>query len=201
MRTLPYIAIIVLLVIVLLQNKSCNNPIDIKPPKADTVVVHHIVRDTITIVKPVLVASKPDTIWKYRDQNTPDTTYDGLLKQYTELGNRYFTTNTFKSKFQIADYGSVTVTDSIYGNWLMTSTLTSDLKIPTTTITIEKPLPPKNQLYIGAIFTGNTTYPISGVYGGLLLKTKRDRIYGTSVGWTGEVTYGFSLYYKIKIRK
>jgi hypothetical protein len=200
MKTLPYIAIIVLLVIILLQNKSCV-PEPPAPSKIDTVIVYETVRDTIEIKIPVLVASKPDTVWQDREEQTPDTTYNGLLKQYTDLGNRYFTTNTFQSRFQIANYGSVTVTDSIYGNWLMSSTLISDLKIPTTTITIEKDRPAKNQLYIGATFTGNATYPISGVYGGLLLKTKGDRIYGGSVGWTGEVTYGFSLYYKIKIRK
>jgi hypothetical protein len=200
MKILPYIGIIVLLLIVLLQNRSCS-PADITPPNIDTVIVYETIRDTVEVEVPTLVAAIPDTVWLKEEENAPDSTYDGLLYQYAELGNRHFTTNVFKSEFQIEDYGKITVTDSIYGNWLMSSTLVTDLEIVYPEITITKTAPSRNQMYIGTTFTGNKSYPISGVYGGLMLKTKQDRLYGAAIGWTGEITYSFSLYYKIKLRK
>lgn len=203
MKTLPYIGIIVLLLIVLLQNRSCNGPeVQDNAPKIDTVYITIHIRDTVIIEKPVLIASIPDTVWQKEEENTPDSTYSGLLNQYTELGNKYFTTNVFKNKFSIGDYGSVTVTDSIYGNWLMNSTLTTDLDILYPEITIERTNPPVTQLYIGTTFTGSKITPLTAVYGNLLLKTKKDRLYSIGVGWDGENTvYSLSLYWKIKLRK
>lgn len=200
MKKLPYIAIIILLLIILFQNRSCKSPIP--APKIDTVTVYIPVKDTITIEKPVLIATKKDTVWMKKEENTPDSTYQGLLNQYTELGNRYFTTNVFQNRFKISDYGSITVTDSVYGNWLINSSIFTDLNIPITTITIEKPVTPKNQFYTGVTFTGNKITPLTAVYGNLLLKTKKDKIYAVSIGWDGERTnYAFSLYWKIKLRK
>lgn len=203
MKKLPYIGIIVLLLIVLLQNRGCNGPeAPNNTPQIDTVYKTIHIRDTVIIEKPVLVAAIPDTVWMKEEENAPDSTYNGLLNQYTELGNRYFTTNVFQNKFEIEDYGYVTVTDSIYGNWLMSSTLVANLDLLIPEITIEKTNPPVTQLYIGTTFTGSKITPLTAVYGNLLLKTKRDRLYGAGIGWDGENTvYSLSLYWKIKLKK
>jgi len=197
MKFLPYILIAVLLGILLLQNKSCTPP-PIAPPRIDTVVVYEYIHDTIP-GKPQYVATKIDTsIWMKKADYKPDTTYSGLLEQYETLGNRYFATNVFRTDFSIGAHGSVSVIDTIYGNWLMGNSLITDLKIPTTTITIEKEALIKNQYFVGGTITGNLIYPISGVYGGLMMKNKRNQLYGISVGYAGEVNYGFSMYYNIK---
>lgn len=200
MKKLPYIAIIALLLVILFQPWSCKPDGDLPSPEIDTVIVYKHITDTIIVEKPVPVASIPDTVWM-KEENAPDSTYEGLLSQYTELGNRYFTTNVFQTDFQISTFGYVTVTDSIYGNWLMTTTLVSNLKIPTTTITIEKEIPKRNELFAGPRLTGNHIYPISGVYGAAILKTKRDILYDFSIGYNGEMQYGFGILYKIKLRK
>lgn len=202
MKKLPYIGIIVLLLIVLLQNRGCNDPeVQDNTPKIDTVIVHEVIKDTVTIKIPVPIASIPDTIWLKKEENTPDTTYKGLLNQYKELGNRYFTTNVFKNNFEIEDYGYVTVIDSIYGNWLMSSSLITDLDVQYPEITIERKNPPVTQFYTGITFTGTKITPLTAVYGNFLLKTKKDRIYGAAIGWDGKNTvYSFSLYYKIRLK-
>lgn len=200
MKKLSYIGIVILLLVILYQNRSCKQPDLPNTPKIDTVIVYRHVVDTIIVEKPVLVASKPDTIWMDKPENTPDTTYQGLLYQYTQLGSRYFKTNVFKSDFQIADYGYISVTDSIYGNWLMNSTIFTDLKIPTTTITIEKEAPKRAELYFGPQLSMSKTYPISGAYGSLLLKTKQDKIYHFSMGYNGEMQFMGGIYFKIKIK-
>lgn len=199
MKKLPYIAIIILLILVLFQPKRCQETPS--SPKIDTVIVYEKIRDTIIVKEPVFVASKPDTIWLKKDENIPDSTYEGLLYQYTQLGNRYFTTNVFQTDFPISTFGYVTVTDSVYGNWLMTTSLVTNLQIPTTTITVEKESPKRNEFYVGPRFTGNSIHPISGVYGALILKTKKDLLYDISVGYNGEMQYGFGFLYKIKLRK
>lgn len=200
MKNLPYIGIIILLLVVLFQNKSCKQPDEPILSKIDTVIVYKYIHDTIP-GEPRFIAAKIDTsIWMKKADFKPDTTYKGLLKQYEELGNRYFTTNTFKTDFKIADYGYISVTDSIYGNWLMNSTIFTDLNIPTTTITIEKEAPKKNEFYIGGTLTLSKTYPVSGIYGGFLMKNKKDQIYGINIGYNGEPQIGASLYYKLKLK-
>lgn len=198
MKQLPYIAVIVLLFIVLLQNRSCDKKGDVIVEKRDTVVVYKHIVDTIP-GKPVLIKTKIDTsVWMKKSEYKPDTSYVGLLSQYKKLGNAHFSTNVYRTPFQIADFGYVAVTDSISGNKLISSTLETSLVIPTEIITIEKTLPPKNQLYVGTTLTGSKVQPISGVYGGMMLKTKKDKLYGLSVGYTGQVQLGVSLYWKIK---
>lgn len=186
--------------IVLFQNKSCTNT-NTSEPKIDTVIVYKYIKDTIYVDKPTLVYTKPDTVWQIDTVYRPSNSYLRLLTQYTSLGNKYFATNIFKNRFEIADYGHVEVIDSVKENKIISSTITTDLKIPTTTITIEKERPAKSQLFVGPRVIGNSTLPISGVFGDILLKTKNDKIYGLSIGWTGEITYGANLYYPIKFKR
>jgi hypothetical protein len=199
---IPYIAVIILLIIVILQGfKGCDrNSTGGTVIKTDTVVVYKIVRDTIP-GEIVYLKGNIDTVWLSDENYVPRPTYNELLDQYKNLGNSHFKTNVFNTEFKIKDYGSVTVTDSIKGNWLINSTLHTDLKIPITTITKEVRLPPRRQLYIGTTLTFSKTSPVSGVYTGLILKDRQDQLYGLSVGYTGEINLGASFYYKIKLKK
>jgi len=198
MKNLPYIGIIILILIILFQPKP--EPI-VSPPKIDTVYVYDTIRDTIQVEKIKYVGGKIDTVWMKEPGWIPDSTYQGLLAQYTLLGNHHFKRNVFSSEFKIADYGSVTVTDTIYGNWLINSWITTNLTIPTTTITIEKEAPKKNQFYFGPSVAFSKPSPISGVYGNILPKTKTDQIYSLSMGYNTEPTVMFGYYWKIKLKK
>src|SRR5687767_3901375 len=99
MKWIPYICIVVLFVIILLQSKSCHNEETVPTStgsiltRIDTVILPLIVRDTIP-GKPVFIKSKIDTsIWTKKRKNIPDTSYSGLLSQYKALGNSHFSTN------------------------------------------------------------------------------------------------------------
>lgn len=203
---LPYIALVIMVIIILLQNEGCLRPKDSEISdtvvRYDTTIVYQTIRDTVP-GKPIYIKSKVDTsVWMKKSEYKPDTSYSGLLFQYKTLGNKHFSTNLFKTEFPIADYGTVTIYDSIRQNQLIHSELISNLTIPITTITVEKqiPTPSKRQLYFGTTITGNKFNPISGVYGGLQLKTKKDRLYGLSVGYTGQIEYAGSLYFPLKIK-
>lgn len=196
-----YIGVIVLLLVVLL--KDCGGVKNIDIPKADTLrfIKYIHIHDTVQ-GKPKFIYEKIDTsIWMKKTQNKPDTTYKGLLTQYTSLGNLYFAKRAYSTTFPIDTIGTVTVTDTLAENTLLSSILVSNLKYPIVTKIVKEPLPPKNQLYIGTTFTGNKETFINGVYGGLLLKTKKDRLYSASIGWTGQVTYAGQLYWPLKFKK
>lgn len=198
-NNLPYIGIIILILVILFQPKRC----DYTPPtpKIDTVIVYQTIRDTIKVETIKYLGSKTDTVWIKEPGWIPDSTYKGLLDQYTLLGSHHFKRNVFSSEFKIADYGTVAVTDTIYGNWLINSWIATNLTIPTTTITIEKETPKKNQFYFGPSIGISKSSPISGVYGNILLKTKSDQIYSLSLGYNTEPTVMFGYYWKIKLKK
>lgn len=195
-----YLAIGILLFIILAQNKSCDSTTKIVEKK-DTVTVYDTIVQAIP-GKTRFINSRVDTsIWIKKAELKPDTTYAGLSKQYISLGNSYYSARTFKTDFKIANYGSVTFISTIKENNLINSTLETNLIIPTTTITIEKETPPKMILFGGISFTGNKNTLINCVYGDLLLKTKKNKIYNISIGYTNEINYKIGLYYPLKFKK
>jgi len=199
LNLIAYITIALLICVILLQNK-CSSP---TPPKEtrDTVVVYKTIHDTI-LGEIVYLKGKTvkDTVWLTSEENKPDSTYEGLLKQYNFLGNKYYEKRVFKTDFPIADYGSVTVYDTIKANSLIGSSIITDLNIPITTITVTKEAPIKRQLYVGFSLTGNSPAPINGVYVDVIFRTKKDRLYGVSMGYNGEPIYKISLLWPLKIK-
>lgn len=195
---LPYLVIIVLIAIILIQNQ-CNGPKT--PPKEtrDTVVVYKHIVDTFH-TKPLPPKIVKDTVWMKSPENAPDTTYEGLFNQYTILGNKHFATKTYSTLFSLGEYGSLIVNDTIKENSLIGTGIITDLKIPTTTITVEKTVPYR-ALYIGPEVTGNKNLPINGLYGRAILKTKNDHLYSISGGWNGEWQIGGGIYWRLKFKK
>ena len=96
------------------------------------------------------------------------------------------------------------VDDTVFKNNLIGQSISYDLKIPkkyfkvTNTITI--PCVPTNQLYIGGGVNGNRNSLINSAEIGLILKTKKDRLYQFKVSQdiSGYTNYGVGTYWKIK---
>lgn len=193
-----YIIIGALLLIVLLQRCGGDEPPVVPASKIDTVIKYVKVHDTVK-GKIKYIKGDTDTSWITLIQYVPDTNYPRLLQQYKALGGRHFKTNVYKTKFPIK-YGSVEVTDSIFGNELVDSKLELDVVFPENTITIVKPAPPVRQLYIGTFLTGDKKDFINSINVGLLYKDKKDKMFGLSVGYNnvGTIQYGASSYWKIK---
>lgn len=199
LNIITYLTIVILIVIILLQNKACS----VSPGKVDTITVVEYVHviDTFYQKSPPEVVVQKDTIWLKTPENIPDTTYNGLLGQYTTLGNKFFEKKLYSVTYQIADYGDITVHDSISQNSLTRSYITTNLNIPITTTYIEKEAPLKTKFYYGISLTGNKSLPINGIYGDILMKTKREKIYSLGIGWTGEISYKGSIYWPLTFKK
>jgi hypothetical protein len=195
-----YILILVLIVVILLQRTGCTYiPKTPKLPKIDTVIQYVQVNDTVP-GKPILLKAKKDTLWRDSIQYKPDTSYAGLLKQYNSLDDKYFTEHIFKTDYKLGTYGTASVYDTVVANMIIGNSIAYNVTIPEKTVTITKPAPAIRQFYVGGGLFGNQLNPIHSANVGLLYKDRQDRIYNITVGYNGQLIYGFSTYWKIKLR-
>lgn len=124
-----------------------------------------------------------------------------------EIIKEYFSKFTVKDTLVLDGLGKGYITDIITQNKIESREIRWDYKIPTILDTkIVKELP-KNQLYIGLNSNFDKVNLVNSVGAGLILKTKRDRIYQLNTGIANSINgeaqpyIGGGLYWKIKIRK
>jgi len=199
-----YIFIIgVLVVFVLLQNKGCVGGGD--KPTSDTLVVH----DTTWVKKDSLIYSKPlpaqiihDSLFiAGKTEYLADTNYAALKIQFDNLVKMYTALAIYVDSVRLDTLGYVVVTDSIQENKIKGRSWKYDYKIPfvTKTVTITNQAPAKTQLYVGGGISTSQTLGLQAAEAGVILKTKKDKIYGLKAGSdiNGNISYGFQTYWKI----
>jgi len=196
--------IIVLLVIIFLQRcgGGHSSTLDIPIIKRDTM---WIIKDSTVYSKPQLIKTIPvdvsrDTIIR---EYLPDTTYEGLLKDYQAVVFELLNKNIYQDSLKIDSIGYVKVVDTVSKNSIVGRSYNYNLKYPIIKETIIQPAKKTNQLYIGGMLFGSPEEPISSVNTGLLFKNKKDQIFGGSVGLNrqGELQYGIQSFWKIKLKK
>jgi len=194
-----YLIIGVLLLVIFLQRCEPGEPITPVPPttKIDTVWVKH---DSVIYSKPkviTIIKGVPEI------QYVPDTSYSKLVIQYKSLVDLCTAKNVYSDTLKIDSIGYVNVLDTISKNRIQGRRFKYDLKYPVVTKTITLHAPPKTQVYIGGGLQGNQYTLINQFSAGLLLKTKKDKIYGVSAGINtdGSIQYGLQSYWKIKFNK
>lgn len=195
-----YLVIIALVAVVLFQRTGCTHiPAEAPKPIIDTFINIVEVHDTIK-GKPVFIKAKRDTLWRDSLIFQPDTNYANLLKQYIALGDSHFAKNIYKTSYELDSFGTASVVDTVSANKLTGRLISYNLNIPTKTITVTKTAPPVKQLYIGGGLYGNPLTVIKSVNLGVLYKDKQDRIFVASVGFDGQLIYGFHSYWKVKLK-
>jgi len=195
-----FLFLIIGLLVVLLILSRCNQP---KPEPAkptihiDTVWVNHT--DTVP-GKPHIVYTKPEEV---PPTFVPDTNCVRLRKQYTDLLDLYFRKNVYKDTLKVDSIGFVYVTDTLARNKLTNRMFSYNLKYPIITKTITLPPPSRNQLYIGGSLQGSLINPVSQINAGIMLKNKKDQLYGiyTGINIHGELQFGIQSYWKIHLGK
>ena len=195
--------IVIVLILILLLQRCNENPI----PDVPTVV-----RDTTWIIKDSTVYSKPQIIKTIpvdvsRDtiinHYIPDTNYQKLVLQYQDVVNQLLAKNIHSDSIRIDTNGYVKIIDTVQKNLIVGRSTKVDVKYPVIKETIIQPAPKVNQVYAGGQISGQTGgQVINGINAGLLLKNKRDQIYGVNVGLNtnGQVSYGLQSYWKIKLK-
>ena len=208
MKNLLSIIVLVLVVVIFLQQGGCGYVNLGKQNTSDTVVVHDTtwqVHDSL-IIKTMKGTVIHDTT-RIPPQYLADTNYAALKLQYDALLSKYLALTVYADTLKLDTLGYVAVADTVKENQLKNRSYKYNYKIPTITekITITNNIyeQPKRQLYFGGGIDGNQTLGITGASVGLLLKNKKDHIFGLNLGTqvTGGATYGIQSYWKIKLKK
>ena len=197
MNKILVFVVVVLLFTVASQHGGCNNP----NLKADTVTKH----DTAWTVHDSLIVKKLKVKETIHDTLPPeyiaDTNYPKLKAQYDALVVAYLAKNIYADTVKLDTLGYVAVADTVHKNELLSRSYKYNYKIPTVTVTttITKQAPPKGALFVGGGVTGNKN-GLNLLQGGLLYKTKQDKIFGLNVGINGknEIVYGVQSFWKLK---
>lgn len=175
------------------------------PRKSDTTIIRDTqwsVHDT-TIYKTLKGKVLHDTI-ETPPQYIADTNYPKLLAQYNDLLKKYMALVEFRDTIRLDTLGYVAILDTVNQNNIKGRSVRSNYKIPTitNTVTIQHYEKPKAQLYYGFGLDLNPTLAPTGAHGGIILKTKKDQLIGLKVGTGigGGINYGFSSYWKIKLK-
>jgi hypothetical protein len=206
------IAIAALIIFVLLQ---WFNPGDILPGKkvfiagkAYEVIKHEI--DTVDIVKTKVVTKKGEDI--YHETIVEKEVLIPAVIDTAALLKDYYSKVLYKDVLVLPDsLGTVAVTDTISQNKILGRTFNANVKqrtIKETTIVKELP---KTKVFYGLEGGFNKADFVSSVGAGVLINTKKDKIYQLGVGVDNRTTDGtngsFSpylrggVYWKIKFKK
>ena len=204
------IAIAVLIIFVLLE---WFNPGGVMPGKkvfiagkAYEVIKHEI--DTVDIVKTKVVTKKGEDIY----HETIKEVVIPTIVDTQALLHDYFAKNIYKDTLTLPDsLGTVSLIDTITQNKILGRTFNASVKqrtIKETTIVKELP---KTKLFYGLQGGFNKADFVSSVGAGVLINTKKDKIYQLGLGVTNQTTDGTNggftpyvrggVYWKLKLKK
>jgi hypothetical protein len=193
---IPYYLIICLIAIIFLQ-RSCGD-IKVEQPKdiikTDTIwkTTKDTVFKTVNVVKKQFIAVDKPEYKPTESIDTCKTRFNSLLKEY-------LVRTIYSDTLELDSLGTVVIRDTVWLNKLYGKReYIKDYKIPFVTKTIIKKEEPKRQMYVGGnVFIGGSSLMTPG----LLYKDKKDRVYQANVGinFDGTLSYGFGMYWKIKL--
>ena len=195
------ILIVVLLAILLLQR--CGGEAETDGPKIvrDTVWVYH---DSTINSKPQVIKTEPYAvpIDRWNTEYLPDSNYSKLFKQYEVLVRELLAKNVSYDSIKIDSIGHIYITDTVSRNAIIGRSTHYNLKYPVITTTITIPEPKKTQWYIGGAVQGSQSELVDGIDAGILIKNKKDQIYGGYIGINplGYLQFGLQSYWKIKLK-
>ena len=198
MNKILVFVVMVLLFTVTLQHKGCDAP----QTKADTVTLHDTTwqtHDSLIIKKLIIKNTIHDTL---PPEYIADTNYPKLKAQYDALVITCLAKNIYADTVKLDTLGYIAVADTVHKNELLGRSYKYNYKIPTITVTntITKQAPPKGALFIGGGITSTKQLELQTIQGGVLYKTKKDKIFDLHIGINNnsQVIYGLSSYWKIK---
>ena len=170
-------------------------------PIYDTILKH----DTSVVVKKMKITSHDTTYIPEDPIYMLDTSCDLVKERFNKVVKMHTTKNMYIDTILIDTFGKIYIYDTVQFNTLGNRGIVKNYTIPIITKYVPTPIPPKRQLYIGGGLDGtyiNKTPNINVAKAGLLFKTKKDQIYGASVGVSvnGYLVYGIQSYWKIKLK-
>ena len=165
-----------------------------------------------------VLEDKQDTVFLAKKFNVPEYVPTPAEKIYVDVPSEidsakvveeYYSKTVVKDSIVIDSLGTAFITDTISANKILSRKATFEYTYPIIMNTRTVLEPPKNQVYFGGGVGFDKTNFINQIKGGLLLKTKRDKIFGLHVGLSNTPLSPNSmtpfvegtLYWKIKLRR
>ena len=176
--------------------------------KAYEVIKHEI--DTVDIVKTKIVTKKGEDI--YHETIVEKEVIIPTIVDTAALLKDFFAKNIYKDTLQLPDsLGTIAMIVTITQNKILGRTFNASVKQRTIKETMIVKELPKTQVYYGLTGGFNKADVVSNVGAGLLIKTKKDKIYNLGIGVSNRVTdgtngtlspyVGAGVYWKIKFKK
>jgi len=191
------VGFLLIVIIFLLVIQTCENrAMEQSSTKIDTI---YLPKNGVILTKPVITNSIPPTNKEVEIRYIPDKNYEKLVEQYKTLAKLFLTKNIECDSIPIDSLGYVKIVDTIKENSIKGRKFEYQFKIPvitkTTTIIPEK----KREFFIGSEIQAREAYKFNQLSSKILYKTKKDKIFGLSVGLDDEVkiNYGLSYYWKL----
>lgn len=197
------LALIVILVLIILFQRSCSGKIH-----ANSVVTH---TDTVwktkidTVIKTVSKISEIHIKVPSIPQFQPTNNLDTCKVRFSKLSEKYMEKIVYKDTLVLDNLGAIEIVDTVWQNQLYGKRrYIKSISIPTVEkiTTITKDSDPVRQVYIGGSLFGDKT-KIQLINPGILYKTKKDHIYqvGIGINFNGTMTYNVGAYWKISFKK
>ena len=172
------------------------------------VIKHEI--DTVDVIKTKVVTKKGEDI--YHEVIVEKEVQIPAVVDTAALLKDYYSKVLYKDVLVLPDsLGTVAVTDTISQNKILGRTFDAKVKERTIKETLIVKEPARNQVYYGLNGGFNKADVVSSVGAGIMLKTKKDKIYQFTLGVNNRVVdgttggfspyVGFGTYWKIKVKK
>jgi len=209
---LKNITIALLIVIVVFQqcggDKTKTGEIVKVDGKKYELIKHEI--DTVEVVKTKVVTKKGEDI--YHETIVEKEVIIPTIVDTAALLKDFFAKNIYKDTLQLPDsLGTIAMIDTITQNKILGRTFNASVKQRTIKETMIVKELPKTQVYYGLTGGFNKADVVSNLGAGLLIKTKKDKIYNLGIGVSNRVSDGTNgtlspyigggVYWKIKFKK
>lgn len=211
------LSLIVIVVLIIIGLRTCkdnsffggNN----KPQKPDTVYsvrTEYVQQPPVVIPQYIPIQSGSQQPIYIPSQYKPDTTINGIIRQYNDILLKYLSKNNYNDSIVLKDssgkrVGVVNIQDQISENKLVSRKPAYSLTFPTiyNTTTITQYPAPKRQVYLGGVIEGSELHPLSAAGLGALYKTKKDAIWGINGKYDfyqKGMKYELSRYFKLSFK-
>lgn len=194
-RDIIYLILIAVLTVVVLLQRACNGGVITKP--IVTIKIDTVYNEKTTEI--------PTYIPKYRTLPAEhDTVRIPAVIDTNSIINDHYTKLEYIDTIKLDSVGFVRVKDVLYKNKIESRDVIYNYRIPTITKQITTIIPPnsKTQVYVGLDAQFNKANILHSVGIDLLLKTKKDKMYGVNIGVLGNMTpyIGGQILWKIKLK-
>ena len=193
-------SVVILFAIIMLYRAECGKPV----VPGETVKIDGKKYEVIKQVIDTQYIKVKETKYKKGEDIYHDTTIYLPVPvldsaQIDSILSKFYAKNTFKDTMSVGKYGNLYIDDTVQYNKIVGRTLSGDLQFPSVTNTITVKEKPKAQLYLGGRVDYLKGEGIQSPSVGVMIKTKRDRLYGASIGIGSnqKTVYGLNMYLKL----